>query len=381
MKGMLKINWLLLVLAVFLAGCSTTTNDPIEEDVISFVVTMQMPTSSAGQAVEIPVAPPADTANNEFELANLLPQQETEPAAVPADQSALIVPLPSATSAPAEQQPLMPLPTETAMPIAETPIPPTPTSIAYYQPVVVNPKPSGAGWQSLPIIPEGLSQTAKDIYWYGINQLGRNGKFFSKIGDCQSMANVFMGEFDYNTDKLEAEGAYLEDAVYHYMGAFSSISYAVANGMSAASVLTTTWSDPSVCNYGESALLCEIRVHSPSVVFVNLGTNWITGTDPDVYFNYMDEIVYTIIRNGALPIVTSKADNVEGNHIANEINAAIAQKYDVPFFNFWRAVQPLENHGLDPMRSNIYLTVDAWDVWSLWGLRMLYSVGHSLALF
>lgn len=362
-----KLYWpVLILIALLLVSCRQASPDSlVEDEIISFVVTMQIPSNGETQvSAEPPVNEPVLLPELSLELSNL---QEI-PAEVPPTefiQTQQIIPVISETTA----VPTIPVESPT-----ETPVP-------YYQPQIINPNASGKGWKSLPVIPAEISRTARSIYEYGVSTLGRNGHYFSKIGDCQSMPNVFMGDFDYGTDMLQPQELYLEDAVNYFQGAFSAISYAVSNGMSAASLLTTTWSDPSVCARGESALLCELRINNPSLVFVNLGTNWIAGTDSQIYSDYMDEIVYTIIQHGTLPILSTKADNVEGDNSLNEITAAIARKYDVPFFNFWAAAQELENQGLDPARSNVYLTVDTWDIRSEWGLRMLYKVGHSLELF
>ncbi len=273
-----------------------------------------------------------------------------------------------------ESNPFDPTPGATAQAAADKPL---------YQPVVVNPKANGANWKQYPVVPAKLSKTASDIYWYGVKTMGRNGKYFSKVGDCHSFANVFLGEFDYlyGSYKLTDGDLKLEDAILYFQQSFNAVSYAVANGLSAASALTTIWSDPYNCNYGESALMCEIRINNPSIIFVNLGTNWVVGTDPSVYYDYLDEIVYKLIQNGVLPILSTKGDNIEGNHKINELTVAIAEKYDLPVYNFWAQAQTLPNKGLDVARDNIHLAVEAWSVRSYWGLKTLYAVGHDLGLF
>jgi hypothetical protein len=43
---------------------------------------------------------------------------------------------------------------------------------------------------------------------------------------------------------------------------------------------------------------------------------------------------------------------LEGNHLINHTIAQLAQEYDLPLWNFWRAVQPLPNHGLAEVDIN-----------------------------
>lgn len=365
-KGIL----LLLLLSVFIGSCNTAkSDDALEQEVASFVKTLQMPTEDPWLAAIQPTLLPSDTASPSpiLLLNNQTNSAPTETVFIPTDEPTAI-PVP---------------PTEVLSAPIDTSNSPTETPLPFYRPVIVDPNPSGADWKSLPIIPESITETAKDIYRYGVSKMGRRPNYFSKIGDCQSYPNVFMGEYDYvsGSYELSDDDLYLEDAINYFQESFGALSFAVANGLSAASLLTTIWSDPSYCESGESALLCELRINKPSIVFVNLGTNWVSTADVSLYEDYLDEIVYTIIQYGTLPILSSKADNVEGNNQINEITAAIAKKYGVPFFNFWAAAQSLENHGLDPARSDIYLSVDAWKVRSYWGLKMLYTVGHSLELF
>jgi hypothetical protein len=49
-----------------------------------------------------------------------------------------------------------------------------------------------------------------------------------------------------------------------------------------------------------------------------------------------------------VPILYTKASNLEGDWSINATTARLAYEYDVPLWNFWRAVQPLPGHGLRP---------------------------------
>ena len=58
-----------------------------------------------------------------------------------------------------------------------------------------------------------------------------------------------------------------------------------------------------------------------------------------------------VIAHGAIPILSTKADNVEGDHSLNLTTARLAYEYDIPLWNFWLAVQPLPAHGMDTVRN------------------------------
>ena len=116
-------------------------------------------------------------------------------------------------------------------------------------------------------------------------------------------------------------------------------------------------------------------------MFVNLGSNWIQGVSTEVYYGYLTDIVDRLIEQGILPILSSKADNVEGDWTINEITARVAREYDLPFYNFWAVAQTLPHKGIDPGRDGIHLSMQAWGVRSLYALKTIYAVGQKLELF
>lgn len=201
---------------------------------------------------------------------------------------------------------------------------------------------------------------------------------FSVVGDCQSEPDVFMGIYATDRYYLGAADQYLQETINAFRDSFQHDSVAVRDGLSAPSVLDPLWTDTSRCDATETPLACELRLYKPMIVFVNLGTNWKAGASADAYEAYLRQIVDMIIANGALPILTNKADNVEGDHSLNLATAKVAYDYDIPLMNFWLAADRLPNHGLDQDRENIYLTADGWDVRNYAALRTLDSVWRTL---
>lgn len=238
-----------------------------------------------------------------------------------------------------------------------------------------------ANWGSWPIVPE-ISDNAVSIYWKGVNEFGTNPHYLSKVGDCHSEPNVFLGIYDTDFYVLAPENQQLETAIQFFKGSFETQSLAVHSGMSVASVLTTTWADTTVCETGENALDCEIRLHNPSIMFINLGSNWIDGVGMDVYYDYLSEIISTLTARGILPILTSKADNIEGGNLINQTTAEAAKAYDIPFFNFWQAAQYIPNKGIDTERQDgVHLSVEAWNWRNFYALETLYAFGVKAGLF
>jgi hypothetical protein len=96
-------------------------------------------------------------------------------------------------------------------------------------------------------------------------------------------------------------------------------------------------------------------------VFISFEVWWEDRTAEE-YEKYMRQIIETVIAHGAVPILATKADNVEGDHSINFTTASLAYEYDIPLWNFWLAVQPLPNHGLDTERNDrFHISTDAWN--------------------
>jgi hypothetical protein len=197
----------------------------------------------------------------------------------------------------------------------------------------------------LPVVPSGVSERVREIYAKG-RELGNQPNVFSLIGDCDATPTWFLGDFDLGSDHYDL-GQYtdLQDEITYFQGSFSRQSLAVRRGFVAASVLAPLWSDPKLCDQNETPLSCELRISRPSFVFVLLGTN--DHNHREVFEPNMRKILDALIANGVVPILATKADNTEGDYSLNAVIVRLAYEYELPVWNFWAAVQPLPEHGLD----------------------------------
>ncbi len=199
----------------------------------------------------------------------------------------------------------------------------------------------------MPAVPTGVSDAMREVYQSGLI-MGNDPTHFSVIGDCQNVSSYFLAVFEkpgeYN---LGEEYAYLQPTIDYYQGSFSRVSVAVKGGFNAAAVISPLRADPDVCNANESPLDCELRLWRPSVVIVSMETWWSQKPEEE-YAKYMRRVLDRIIETGAVPIIATKADNLEGDHAINATVAQLAYEYDIPLWNFWAAVQPLPDHGLSP---------------------------------
>lgn len=280
------------------------------------------------------------------------PGQEISPTESPTAQTADV---PTATP---------PLPPPTLLAASPTPLPteaPSPTPD-----LRLNPE----DWQNWPVVPT-VSARAMEIYQHGLT-LGNNPRAFSKIGDCQMINEAFFGIYALPGRYGFPDGyEYLQETIDYYDNMFGRISTAVSGGFVAPSILNPMWADPNLCEKGETPLTCELRRNKPSVVLIGLEF-WFKGRTPASYSNYLRQIIETSIEHGTVPILITKADNVEGDHSINRATAQLAYEYDIPLWNFWLAVQSLPNRGMDAERNDgFHISVAAWNTRSFTGLQVL----------
>lgn len=240
-------------------------------------------------------------------------------------------------------------------------------------------------WKNLPIIPE-VSDKVIEIYQTGLT-LGNDPQKFSKVGDCGSTPAWFLGDFDRGPDFYNlGEHTDLEPVINEFHGSFERTSLAARSGFNASSLFSPLWSDRTYCQANESPLACEYRVNKPIIAFIMLGTNDIW--KPEEFEPQMRKIIEFSIEHGVIPIISTKADNAEGDHLINMTIANLAWEYDIPLLNYWLAVQPLPDQGLQ--EDGAHLTWGrnffndpqamsrAWPVRNLTALQALNAVWQKI---
>jgi len=221
-------------------------------------------------------------------------------------------------------------------------------------------------WREWNVIPE-LSYRAKEILHSAITNPNIESNVFSKVGDCQFTAGTFLAGY--------VNGVYpvpsgVESTVLLYKDSMLQDSITSVGGFGINSVLSPLFglaAGHTECTSNETPLDCELRVRRPELVLIAMGTNWAPHAEIS-YEKYLRQVVDRILETGALPILSTKADNVEEDWKLNEVTAQVAYEYDLPLVNVWRAVQFLPNHGLDSESpKGVYLTGDGWlarnDAW------------------
>ncbi len=197
-------------------------------------------------------------------------------------------------------------------------------------------------WMTLPVIPTP-SETARQIFQRGL-EMGNDPHAFAKVGDCQNITTYFLAYFDRPGYYSLGDYTSLQETIDWFAGSFKRESMSVKGGFNAAAILSPLRANPDYCREDESPLACEYRLHNPSIAIISLEEWW--AGNPEKYEIYMRQIIEFSIDEGVVPIVATKADNLEGDHTINQTIARLSWEYDIPLWNFWLAVQPLPNHGL-----------------------------------
>jgi len=233
------------------------------------------------------------------------------------------------------------------LPTPTTP-PPTPTPEGSYSGPITDPERTGQTlspdeWWDWPVLPV-VSDRARQIYFWGLAH-GTDPNRFSKIGDCQVIRQYFLGVFDDPTLYRLGPHEDLIPTIDHFHGSWDRVSMSVRTGFNVASVLTAINADAAQCLPGEIPLECEFRIHNPSIAIISMET-WTADRPVELYEQYLRQIVEFTIGRGVVPILATKADNLEGSHAINAAIVRVAYDYDIPLWNWWRVADALPDHGL-----------------------------------
>jgi len=269
--------------------------------------------------------------------------------------------------------------TVTQIPSQALTLPANPSQPVIVQTVTTSPPSSQTiscdDWQSWPIIPF-VSDTARELYQRGQVD-GNNPRAFSKIGDGEISTEWFFTAFDLGENYYDL-GSYqnLDSIIEYFSGSFERIGLAAKRGFNTERILDPARSDSTLCESGESPLTCEMRLHKPGFAILSLGTNQVW--KPEEVEKGMRQILDILLSRNVVPILSTKGDNLEGDHRINKIIACLAQEFDIPLWNFWSAIQPLPNHGLQPDLEHLTYGItdfnDAHAMQSAWTMRNLTAL-------
>lgn len=292
--------------------------------------------------------------------------------------SAEIVPL-NSTIQPSPIHEVNPSSTATVLPTATFTVTPTPTqtltptSNPTVKPTDL-PTLSPDDWEKWPVMPN-VYEGNRQLYQISLEKGVTDPHAFSVLGDCQSEAEAFLGVFDTSPALVKTMADDLQAIIAQYSGSFNRYNPAAKSGSSAGSLLYPPWNDnkEGKCANGETPIDCELRVHRPSIVFIHIGTHFET---PERNLSYMTTIIKKVLAAGAVPVMVTKADNLENNEFVNMNIARLAAEFGLPTWNFWASIQDLPSQGLKI--NGMHLTDPGNVVHQIGALRALEAVWHAV---
>jgi hypothetical protein len=223
------------------------------------------------------------------------------------------------------------------------------------------------------VLPD-VTQNIRSIYLHG-QELGNDPHAFSIFGDCQSQSDAFLGVYETDPERQQSLLPAFKDMLVYFAGSFDRESPTVKDGTTAGGLLSPLWHNGTFgCGVNETPVDCELRLHNPSFVFINVGTHWVVRNR-----EYLHTISTTLIENGVVPILVTKADEREQGDKTNADLADLAVELNIPVWNFYASVSDLPDLGLftKPNQGglgNVYLGDEATERYRLGGLSALYAV-------
>jgi len=273
------------------------------------------------------------------------------------------------------------IPTETPKPKKFSPITPEATATATRPTSTIVPRlpeRDPAKWKTWPVIPDVIDPTLQEVYQRGL-ALRNDPHAFSIFGDCQARPGEFFGVFETDLELVASLSPELQELIKNFEGSFNRESPTAQDGTTPGSLLWNQWHRGEYgCKFSETPVGCELRIHRPSFVLIQIGTHFESRNT-----EYLRKVILQLLDAGVIPILATKADNREKDERINRDMAMLASEYDLPLWNFWAEVSDLPGRGLytrddRPLQGPIYLTQEAAVRHRLTGLEALNVVWRAI---
>jgi hypothetical protein len=220
-----------------------------------------------------------------------------------------------------------------------------------------------------PILHNLQTERVTEIFQAG-QVLGNRPNVFTTVGDSNTVNGDFMRPVGMDGYCDLGEYTHLQETIDFFMtveprpeqeNSFLNDSVAAVMGLSTAGALDPFWSEPYICKRNENPLNCEYRLVRPSVALIMLGQVDINYSeiDTETYRSNMEQIVQTTIDQGVIPVLSTivflpeREAQWEQSMQFNWVLVDIAEVYEIPIINLWRAVQTLPNSGIGPDNSHL----------------------------
>ena len=201
-----------------------------------------------------------------------------------------------------------------------------------------------------------ITDQAQRIFDRGLS-VGNRANVFSKIGDSLTVATWAFYPIGWGQQQLGTYG-YLQPAIDYFSAetvrdntnSFSNIPLAADNQWTTSDLLNPALGDPEICGSNETPLDCEFRIVRPSIALIMIGTNDVGVLDSATYRQNLETILDKTIARSVLPVLSTLPRRGGYDAPIDEFNTIIrqtAQQYQIPIWEFNRALAPLPDNGLD----------------------------------
>ncbi|RMG83067.1 MAG: hypothetical protein D6712_13655 [Chloroflexi bacterium] len=204
-----------------------------------------------------------------------------------------------------------------------------------------------------PVLHNMVNGTVVALFERG-RELGNNPHVFMLVGDSVTAGQPFLKGFGQGNYDL-GPYAHLQPTIDWFMvpprpgynSSWTNEGFAARIGFTAAAVFDGLWVDPNVCS--EGPIYCEYNYIKPSVAIVYFGGQDMQLTAPYTFQQNMLGIAQTLVDRGVIPVFTTFVFDPDLHYIDtllyNNIVLDVAEVYDAPVINLWRAAQALPNGG------------------------------------
>lgn len=214
-----------------------------------------------------------------------------------------------------------------------------------------------------PIFHNMTSSTVRAIFRRG-QQLGNQRNVFMKVGDSVTATQPFMSGFGSGNYSLGPYGD-LQGTIDFFLASpregiensFVYMGVAAVNGFVSGAVLDGTWS-PEFCGR-LVPLACSYDILRPSVAIVLFGGQDARLFDAAFFQSNLRRITKTLIDLGVIPVLNTfpmhHSFSPDKTILFNTVVINVANEYDVPLINLYRALQDLPEGGAKP-EDPVHLT-------------------------
>ncbi|MBE7512762.1 MAG: SGNH/GDSL hydrolase family protein [Anaerolineales bacterium] len=230
-----------------------------------------------------------------------------------------------------------------------------------------------------------------------IAQRGRtNGlhlNVFSTAGDCHVADNWFIQFYKDGRSYNLGNYHWLQTVLDYYTeGSFLNRSWAHEGGFTSAAILDPTWADPKACVADESPILCEIRVHRPAVIIIEVGViDLAIGTPPERFESSLNRIIDAALDAGVIPMLATMPQRPRYFRQAIALNdtvRSVAAGRTLPLIDLAAAIDALPNHGvatdnLHLSPGNAFISADfryMEDGFTIWNFLVLQSLYNTIPI-